>query len=262
MLLSRLRDWNVQIDFIEGGSAHNAVPREVSIGVVLTSNEDKTKLDALITEFETQTKTLYFKTDPNVKITTSTYTPSSKSAFTVTSSVKLIQVLSALPHGVLRMSHRIDGLVETSTNLAVIKTDAAQSTVSIVTSQRSNSEFDLENAKTIVESLFNSTQATKVTSAGFYSPWEPNYSGNTLLELAKESYKQMFDREAQLLNVHAGIEPGLILKKNPSVKEAISFGAEVFQMHSPFEHVQISSVTQAYKLLKAINERVVAHFSK
>jgi len=132
---------------------------------------------------------------------------------------KLCKTLSAVPHGVMRMSPDIPGLVETSTNLAIITTE--RRAVTVATSQRSSVASEIEEICQTVVNIFELAGA-EVTSSDGYPGWKPNLNSE-ILKLAKETYKALTGREPEIKAVHAGLECGIIGEKFPGM-DMVSLG--------------------------------------
>jgi dipeptidase D len=171
--------------------------------------------------------------------------------FTSDFAATLINTLYALPHGVMAMSRQIEGLVETSTNLASIKLINDQ--VVISTSQRSSIESARDNIAAMVESIFDMAGANTVHSDG-YPGWAPNRK-SPMLAVAIESYKRLFGIEPKVKAIHAGLECGLFLKKYPHL-DMISIGPTVRGAHSPDERIHIDSVQKFWDYLLNILTRM------
>ena len=150
------------------------------------------------------------------------------------------------------MSHDIEGLVETSTNLASVKT-GTDNTILVGTSQRSSIASCKEMIANQVASVFKLAGAT-VTHGDGYPGWAPN-PDSEILKVAQETYKRLFDKEPQIKAIHAGLECGLFLEKYPYL-DMISFGPTLRDVHSPNERIQIDTVglwwSHLLELLKSI----------
>lgn len=168
-----------------------------------------------------------------------------------TSQEKLVNLVYALPHGVLAMSPTIKGLVETSTNLAMITT--AGKKVVIQTSQRSSVESEKFDAIQMVTSHFYLAGATVVHSDG-YPGWKPDL-GSRVLKVARETYRKMFGREPIVEAIHAGLECGIIGEKFKGM-DMLSLGPTMKMVHSPEERLDIGSVKRYWDLLVKMLENI------
>ncbi len=239
----------VEVADVKGGSARNVIPREASAIVLIDSAREK-ELKAVAADFEAEAKTDLGGFDPGVQVTIE---PADRPAKVLeTADAKVIaDVLSSVPHGVIAMSPDIPGLVQTSTNLAVIA--LKDGAVEIGTSQRSAIEGSKQAARRMVE--------TSLRLAGFdvehdtgYPGWKPEPESEIVQKL-KEVYNKVFGGEPKLIAMHAGLECGVIGEKYPGM-QMISFGPQIESPHSPNERVEIPSVTDFWKYLKAVLEKL------
>jgi dipeptidase D len=155
----------------------------------------------------------------------------------------LIWSLQACPHGVLDMSQDIKDFVETSTNLASIKMD--DKNIIITTSQRSSVESKKIWAAQHVSSVFELIGA-EVEQGDGYPGWTPN-PNSEVLKVLKCAYKRKFDKDPEVLAIHAGLECGLISEKYPDM-DMISYGPTLRGVHAPGEKIEISTVQMCWDL--------------
>ena len=144
-----------------------------------------------------------------------------------------MNALYAAPHGVITMSPDIAGLVETSTNLAVILTE--DNAFKIVTSQRSSVASENEDIVNMVTAVFKLANA-EISYGDGYPGWKPNVNSE-ILKLMKSTYKKLFSKEPEVKAIHAGLECGIINEKYPAM-DMISFGPTMFGVHSPDERLK------------------------
>ena len=158
---------------------------------------------------------------------------------------RVIELLQELPHGVYRMSNTIPGLVETSNNLAMVRT--AENEVNILLSQRSSSTSKLAEITGDVEALAKLVGAW-IEYEKWYPAWEPNLESG-LLSNCRKIYTGTFGKEPKVTVVHAGLECGLIGSKFRDM-EMISFGPTIKDPHSPAEKVFIPSIERVWIFLE------------
>ena len=234
---------------INGGSAQNAIPREAS-AVVVGSAAKEGDLKKLLAQCEAEWKTDLGGFDPGLEITAEKAAVPEK-VLDSADAKKTIDLLVTLPHGVVAMSPDVPGLVQNSTNLAVVTTSG--DVVEIITSQRS--------AITSSRSVLARMLATAFGLAGFEAEHSGNYPGwkpepeSEIVQKLQGAHEQVFGAPAKLIAMHAGLECGVIGEKYPEM-QLISFGPTIVDPHSPNERVQISTVESFWKLLKAVLERV------
>ena len=236
-------NFNFNLVEINGGNLHNAIPREAT-AVIGTAPKNREPIRVMLNNFAADIENEYKRVDPDVKLIMET-TDKPEKCLPGALKKKLIYSLLACPHGVKSMSHEIEGLVETSTNLASVKMIESTKIV-IGTSQRSS----VESAKTAiadqVASVFRLAGA-KVEHGEGYPGWAPN-PDSKILKVAQESYKKLFDKEAKIMAIHAGLECGLFLEKYPHL-DMISFGPTLRGVHSPDERMEIKTVDLWWKHL-------------
>jgi di/tripeptidase len=164
---------------------------------------------------------------------------------------KLTMALAGLPHGVVKMSADIPGLVETSTNLGVITT--GKTDIAVSTSQRSSVASEIVEIADGVRAIFELAGAT-VTGSDGYPGWKPNLD-SPILKTAIATYKQLYGKEAEVKAVHAGLECGIIGEKYPGM-DMVSFGPTLEGVHSPDEKIYIDTVEKYWDFLMAILKNV------
>ena len=237
---------------INGGNLRNAIAREAYavVGVPANAKEDvRVMLNNFTADVENELKHV----DKNVKLLLESVAQP-KTAIDNATAEKIIYALHAAPHGVLGMSHEIEGLVETSTNLASVKT-LPDNTVLVGTSQRSSIEsYKLAVANQVAATFL--LAGAKVTHGDGYPGWAPN-SDSVIMKVAQESYKRLFGKEAAIKAIHAGLECGLFLEKYPYL-DMISFGPTLRDVHSPNERIQISTVDLWWKHLLDVLKSIPA----
>ena len=237
---------------IDGGNLHNAIAREAyAVAGVPYGDKEKVivELNTLAPLIEAELKTV----DPNLKMTVgSTDVPD----FVIdgTTTANLLNGIYACPHGVLGMSFEIPDLVETSTNLASVKMKD-NNTIVITTSQRSSTNSLKDDAANIVNAVFTLAQAEVKHSAG-YPGWRPNPESK-ILAVAKDSYKKLSGKDAEIMAIHAGLECGLFLEKYPHL-DMVSCGPTIRNAHSPEEQINIPSVEKWWDLLLDILKNIPA----
>ena len=143
------------------------------------------------------------------------------------------------------MSQDIEGLVETSSNLASIKM-VEGNIIRIATSQRSSILSSRDDMANTVGAVFELAGATITVGEG-YPGWKPNPS-SAILKVAVEAYKRLFGVEPKVKAIHAGLECGLFLEKYPSL-DMVSFGPTLRGVHSPDERMLIPTVDKFWRHL-------------
>ena len=229
---------------VEGGSKHNAIPREAVAVLACPPIQVRSMTTGLKKAFD-KIKVEYKAVEPGA-----TYTLEAMEgkdvAMTQDCQRALIDFLLAIPHGVIAMHPEIPGLVETSTNLAIVKT--GKSAFEVLCSTRSSVASALEATRDVLESV-SALAGAKADLHDGYPGWMPNLD-SPLLKKLKEIYLKGFGKEAEVVAIHAGLECGIIGEKFPGM-DMISFGPTMKNPHSPEEHVHIGSVEKFWTFLTA-----------
>lgn len=241
-------DHQLLISEIAGGNLHNAIAREAYalVGVRQPYKEDvRVKLNVLIADLENE----YKKIEPNLELQIESV-PTPAKVMSKDTGDKLIKALYACPHGVIGMSHDIEGLVETSTNLASVKM-LEDDRILVGTSQRSSVESKKLDIVNMVTSVFDLAGAEIEHSEG-YPAWQPN-TDSKILKVSKDVYQKLYGKTPGVKAIHAGLECGLFLEKYPNL-DMISFGPDIRDAHSPVERMNIPSVEKFWNYLVGILE--------
>ena len=227
---------------VEGGSKHNAIPREAVAVLACPPVQVRSMTTAVKKAFD-KIKVEYKAVEPGAAYALEPV-PGKDFALTQDCQRALIDLLMALPHGVIAMHPEIAGLVETSTNLAIVKT--AKKEFTVLCSTRSSVASALEATRDVIKSVCALAGAKAELEDG-YPGWMPNLE-SPLLKKLKDIYRSTFGKEAEVVAIHAGLECGIIGEKFPGM-DMISFGPTMKNPHSPEEHVHIGSVEKFWKFL-------------
>lgn len=230
---------------IDGGNLRNAIARE-AYAVVLIPKNKISDWEKFVKKFTDDVKFEYRTTEPNLDILLESVSQPAE-VFDKESFFKVTNSIYACPHGVLAMSREIPDFVETSTNLASVKTDGTH--VVITTSQRSSVESSKEDACNMVEACFL-TVGADVWHGDGYPGWAPN-PNSKILAVAVETYEEFFGKKPIVRAIHAGLECGLIGEKYEGM-DMISFGPTLRGVHSPDERLEIATVQKFWDHTLAI----------
>ena len=230
---------------IEGGSKHNAIPREAEAIIDVPADKVDT-LKKIAAEFDKIFKDELRFVDAGVEVTVQSH-ESPAQVFSTDFRDQLVTVLYAMPHGVIAMSHAIAGLVETSTNMAIIETKS--DSIHMLTSQRSSVASSVVDIADKIKAL-GELGGFDVEQGGGYPAWEPN-PDSRLLKVCKDIYKNKYGNEPLVKAIHAGLECGIIGEKYNGM-DMISFGPDIQGAHSPDERIKIDSVEHVWKYLLEI----------
>lgn len=238
-----VRHQGARIASIAGGSKRNAIPRECDAAFVIRGERLKSlrdQLDHLLDEFRTE----FGSVEPGLTLSLASTRPAIDGVLHPDAQRRFLHLLEALPHGVIRMSPDIEGLVETSTNVATVAMEG-QSAV-IGTSQRSSIAGALDDIVATVDAIGALASAT-VTHTDGYPGWKPDMA-SPLLRRTRETYVSLFGAEPAVKAIHAGLECGIIGETFRGI-DMVSFGPTIEGAHSPDERVYIASVGKFWTLL-------------
>jgi dipeptidase D len=164
---------------------------------------------------------------------------------------QLVGIIYAMPHGVIAMSHAIEGLVETSTNMAIVETK--DSKIEMLTSQRSSIASGVVDIAAKIQAL-GELAGFQIEQGGGYPAWEPN-NNSRLLQVCKDIYNNKYGNEPEVKAIHAGLECGIIGEKYDGM-DMISFGPDIEGAHSPDERIKINSVAHIWEYLLEILKEI------
>jgi dipeptidase D len=226
----------IRLANISGGTAHNAIPRDCEAYVYVPENKVD-KLNTVLAEAETTLNMEFKNTDPDLFIKAEETSETFKQALTAADTKKICDFIIVLPHGVSAMSTDIEGLVETSNNLASIRIENGQ--IKVLTSQRSSLISRLEALTNRIEAVARLVGGEAKSSDG-YPPWQPNMD-SPLLARSLKIYEGLFNKKPVVEVIHAGLECGIIGDKNPGM-DMISIGPTLKNPHSPDEKIHIGTI--------------------
>ncbi len=237
------------INDISAGNLPNAIPRE-SRTIISCSNDLEIKIKEALQNYFQTWLAIYQKSEPNFALHIKEINHQNLS-FTKSAKDSLLNLLSAIHTGVLSMSSAMPNLVETSNNLSSVKITEDQIIITLYT--RSDNNLGIYAFMQGIErsaALNNATFEKSLLSPG----WKPDMNSK-VLQIAKESYFSLWGREANIKAIHAGLECGAIVDKYP-LMDMVSIGPTIEGAHSPNERVEIATVSNFYKLLKLMLEKL------
>lgn len=229
---------------IDGGNLRNAIPRAAhAIFGVHTSNKESVRAE--FNKYAADIEAEYAGLETTLKLDLESVERPEYAVDSATTA-HLIEALYCAPHGVISMSRDIEGLVETSTNLASVKMQGDNG-ILVTTSQRSSVESRKWDIARQVEALFTLAGA-EVTHGDGYPGWAPNMN-STIMHLAYDAYEELYGIKPAIKAIHAGLECGLFLEKYPHL-DMVSFGPTLRDVHSPSERMYIPAVERFWEQLK------------
>ena len=253
VILARLLDRGlgdgliVGVDTIAGGNMHNAIPREAR-AVVRVSASGVGSLEDLVQLRLGIEKEALGEVDPGL-VMSAQRTGGEQTTILAAAFAPFVRLLLELPHGVVAMSEEIEGLVETSTNLAVVR-DTGEA-LTILTSSRSSVASSLTELRDRICAMLAAAGGEVHREQG-YPGWQPDLS-SALLARARGIYQREFGRAPEVKAIHAGLECGIIGERIPEM-DMISIGPSIHSPHSPGEYIEIPSVQKFWVFVKALVE--------
>ena len=233
------------IDFnlilVEGGSKDNAIPRE-SDSIIVTNDEKK--LFDIVEKWNSIVKAEFKTQDPSIKIEVEKSSKTIGQKLTKQCSNKIIDLLYLYPNGVNTMSMSIKDLTESSTNLGIVKMEDAiiEFESSVRSSVPSLKNEIVQRIKTVTQIIGGSFES----SAG-YPAWVYREDSKTR-DICKEVYKEMYNKDMKVYAIHAGVECGLFEERLGNL-DMVSLGPDIFDIHTPDEHLSISSTDRVFEYL-------------
>ncbi len=250
-VLLALEKADARISTIEGGNKSNAIPREAEALIFVPKNNLK-KARTIVANWNTLIKSELSSVEPDFMIALEDVASVKKGKVLKKALQEtLCRTIAALPHGVTKMSADIPGLVETSTNVAIIRTEKGK--IEITTSQRSSVATEIDELVQTVGSAL-SLGGAKVVYAEGYPGWKPNLDSK-ILKLAKSTYRSLYGKDPEVKAIHAGLECGIIGEKFPGM-DMVSFGPTLEGVHSPDEKIYIDTVDKFWNYLLGILKNV------
>lgn len=244
------KEHQVSLAEIDGGNLRNAIPRAAH-AVFGVNSGNKEKVRAAFNRFVADVEIEYKGLEPTLKLELESVDRPDYCVDSETSG-KLIKALYSAPHGVISMSRDLEGLVETSTNLASVKMKG-ENVIIVTTSQRSSVESRKWDIANQVEALFTLAGA-EVSHGDGYPGWAPNMDSQ-IMKIASDAYEELYGVRPAIKAIHAGLECGLFLEKYPYL-DMVSFGPTLQGVHSPSERMYIPAVERYWGQLTRILAKV------
>jgi len=241
-LMQAESDYGVAVAETAGGDLRNAIPRE-AYSVLTVAGAKAKKFEKFVKGYELMYRKEFADTEPNLSFKCKKIKTPAK-VIGKEDQYKIIRSVFACPHGVERMSQAMEGLVETSNNLAIVKCNAGKFEVYNLT--RSSVDSAKEAVAWRLAAVFHLIGA-KVTLSGSYPGWKPNMD-SPILKTMSGVYKKMYNKTPEIKAIHAGLECGIIGGVYPNL-DMISFGPTIRYPHSPDEKVHIPSVKKFFDFL-------------
>lgn len=242
---------DIRLVSFENGSKDNALSRE---GFVVLAVKDVEAFNQAITSLEKEVQEEYASVDPNIQFSIEEPEVVAGVATTLDpldlmSTCKVISLLTSLPQGIQRMSHDVEGLVETSLNwgVATLSIRNLKMKASLRSSVTTAFNALVEEVSWIVQSY-----GANCELKGKYPAWQW-VKESKLRDKMSSIYKEMFGKDLVIEAIHAGVECGLLAEKIPNM-DAISMGPNIIDIHTPNEHLDIASTQRMWDFIVRIIE--------
>ena len=250
LLEAVISEYDVKVASITGGSLRNAIPFEAEAEILVPS-ADSRKVKALVEKKFEESKFEYQYSDPDMILIYEKQSAPAARYISPRVIGKAVKAILACPHGVQRMSDTLPGLTETSTNMAIVRTQKGHLTVHSLT--RSSIDAAKMYLADSIRYVFELAGA-KYSTSGAYSGWAPKL-GTPMIKVLEDTFKSLFGKELKITATHGGLECAIMGAKYPNW-EMVSIGPTILYPHSPDERVNIASVAETWKFLVAVLENI------
>lgn len=242
--------YGVRLVSFNSGRMHNAIPRDgVVVFAVPAQYKENVSVDLNVFTKEVEDEFHVTENDIHFSLESTDKAPVVKEPV----NTKFIQALQAVDNGVMAMcqDEALAWMVETSSNVASVAT--TDNEITVVASQRSNVMSSLTNMGNTIKALFQLAGA-EVTQGDQYPAWQMKQDSK-LTEIVAETYRKLFNKEPQIIGIHAGLECGLFSEKYPNL-DMVSMGPTLRGVHSPDERLLIPTVQMVWDHLLEIMKNI------
>lgn len=248
-LAGHATELELAISHLQGGSLRNAIPREAQCSFSLPIS----KLDLLrerVAQYQTILEHELSACEPSLQLSLGEITIPQQTLHKGAQKT-LIDLINSCPNGVVRMSDAITGVVESSLNLGVMRISDQE--IQLICMVRSLIDSGRQQIESHLQSLCDLAGAS-VHFEGCYPGWKPD-TNSPVMAIVKATYESIYQREPEIMVIHAGLECGLFKKPYPHL-DMVSIGPTIRFPHGPDEMVNIKTVGQYWTLLLAVLERI------
>ncbi|WP_138207426.1 aminoacyl-histidine dipeptidase [Haloimpatiens lingqiaonensis] len=245
-----MNSMDLRVAAINGGEKDNAIPRQ-NTAVVLVKEEEMAILQQKVNEFTETFKKELETADKDVIISLNPLNEKIEKVFSKDTLEKAINILILIPNSVQTMSMAIEGLVESSSNIGVVNT--LDNSIEFVSATRSSVDSLKEEIHLRAAAIAKAYGAEIETFAP-YPAWQYR-ADSKLREVCVEAYEEMYGEKPEIAAIHAGLECGLFSGKFHDM-DMISFGPNMYDVHTPQEHISISSTERVWKYLLEVLKRI------
>ena len=246
ILLPLMELFGAKVVSFTGGSLRNAIPFE-AVAEIAVPEENVSAVKKLIDSIFAEVKAEYAESDPSAVLYVDDV-PAAPKFIQGSVMLRAVKAIIACPSNVIRMSRSMEGLTETSINLAIVRTEKGKITVhSLMRSAVDTAKADLAER---VRCIFELAGADSIEFMGGYSGWTPRL-GTEINKVCMEQYEKVYGKPMKIMATHGGLECAIMGAKYPNW-EMVSIGPTIKYPHSPDERVNIAAVARTWEYLKAI----------
>ena len=250
ILLPLMEVFGVQVVSFTGGSLRNAIPFEAEAEVIVPS-ENLESVKKLIGNIFDEVKAEFAESDPGAVLFVDDV-PAAPKYIQGSVMLRAVKALIACPSGVIRMSRTMEGLTETSINMAIVRTEKGRITVhSLMRSAVDSSKAWLAQR---TRCIFELAGADEIEFKGGYSGWTPKLD-TPMNKVMMEQFEKVYGHPMKIMATHGGLECAIMGAKYPNW-EMVSIGPTIKYPHSPDERVNIASVARTWEYLKEVLKNV------
>ncbi|MGL1957662.1 MAG: aminoacyl-histidine dipeptidase [Colwellia sp.] len=244
-LLNASSVFDIRLTELNGGSLRNAIPREANASFVVAKAEVEA-LKAAVAQYLSTIKSNLNVIETDLELLL--ISPEDfDQCWTKPTQHAILRALNACPNGVMRMSDDIEGIVETSLNLGIIRCKGTKFTaMTLIRSLHDDGRLETQRS---VQSVFELAGADIVFSSS-YPGWKPDTS-SAIMKIVSDTYQDLFDKKPAIMVIHAGLECGLFKTAYPKL-DMVSIGPTIKFPHSPDEKIEIATVEQYWQLLTSV----------
>jgi dipeptidase D len=241
-LFHAAKKYGLRIANVDGGSLKNAIPRDAS-AVVVVPKGSEAKFKECITKYEQIFKSEFSSIEPDLHFFAEAV-PAPASLIDEKAQKNFLMAAYACPNGVISMIPDMPEIVQTSDNMAIMKSEGG--VIKVISLLRSSAESSKDDLASMMECVFTMGGA-EISFAGSYPGWKPNVN-SPILTTMKDIYNKRFGKVPEVKVIHAGLECGLLGGVYPNW-DMISFGPTIRFPHSPGEKINIASVNLFWEFL-------------
>ena len=246
VLYSLAESFDIGLVSLYGGEKENAIPNSCRAELLIAPDQAEAA-KTFLSDLEEDLRKEYAGSDEGITITLAAEKETEEEVLHPTSLSKVLFFLRNVPFGVQKMSGTVEGLVETSNNAGIVRLSKEAFTADCgVRSSVSSAKYDIADRIVFLTEFLGG----ECGLSGDYPAWEFREE-SPLRDLIIRVYKETTGKELKVSAVHAGLECGLFYGKMPDL-DCVSMGPDILDIHTVNEHLDILSVEENYKLLKAV----------